>query len=131
MPIGVAVMLGDVVAVEAEPVVGLDDLEPRFVIIRERQVGVAVEMIENAEFHDAPEDCSSVFRGGAYQIAAAMAVSGCTKEDPMPQVTITPRMAVSFSAYLSLPKNVERQGAGHRHDAADFRRQCRDARLHR
>jgi hypothetical protein len=50
-----AVMLGDVIAVEAESVVRLDDLEPRLVIIRERQGGVAVQVVENTEFHDAPD----------------------------------------------------------------------------
>ncbi len=47
---GRRVMLGDVVAEEAEPIIGLDDLEPRFVVVGKRQVR-AVDVIEDTEFH--------------------------------------------------------------------------------
>ena len=43
-------MLGDVIGVEAEPIISLDDLQPRLVVVVQRQI-VAVEMIEDAEFH--------------------------------------------------------------------------------
>ncbi len=45
-----SVMLGQVIGVEAGRIVELDQLEPRLVIRVERDV-VAVEMVENAEFH--------------------------------------------------------------------------------
>jgi hypothetical protein len=44
------VMLGQVIGMEAGPVIGLDDLQPLLVVLCQRHV-VAVEVIENAEFH--------------------------------------------------------------------------------
>ncbi len=44
-------MLGHVIAEKAQPVIGGDDLQSRFVIIGERQIR-AVDVIEDAEFHD-------------------------------------------------------------------------------
>ena len=50
------VVLGDVIGVETEPVIGFDDLQPRTIVVAERLV-VAVEVIEDAELHP---DYSSV-----------------------------------------------------------------------
>ena len=41
-------MLGDLVAIEAEPVVKLDQLQPVFIEVAQRRAG-GVEMIEDAE----------------------------------------------------------------------------------
>src|SRR5262249_53342808 len=107
-----AVVLGDVIGVETEPVVGLDDLEPGFVIVRERVAFVAVEMIEDTEFHDVPEDCSAVLREGSLPNRGGHGSLRSTKENPMPQVTINATDGGSFSAYLSLPKNVSGKTPG-------------------
>jgi len=44
------VVLGRVIGVEAAAIVGFDDLEPLLVEIVQREI-IAVEVIENAEFH--------------------------------------------------------------------------------
>ena len=43
-------MLGRVIAAEAEPVVGFDHLQPRLEHLLQR-LAVRVDVIENAEFH--------------------------------------------------------------------------------
>src|SRR5882672_1750875 len=62
-------MLGDVIGVEAEPVVGFDDLQPGLVVVTKREI-VAVEMIEDAELHStkpqgthADDDCEAYIAG--------------------------------------------------------------------
>ena len=45
-------MLCQVIAIEAGAIVGFGDLEAILVKVRQRRAGT-VEMIENAEFHDA------------------------------------------------------------------------------
>ena len=50
MPERRAVMLGDVIGVEAGAVIGLDELQPRLVEIAQR-LAAAVDMVEDAEFH--------------------------------------------------------------------------------
>ena len=47
-------MLGEVIAVEAGAVVGLDQLQPVGVELAERHARV-VHVVEHAEFHGAPE----------------------------------------------------------------------------
>jgi hypothetical protein len=46
-------MLGEMIALEAGPIVALDELEALLVEICERQL-VAVEVIKNAELHGSP-----------------------------------------------------------------------------
>jgi hypothetical protein len=46
-------VLGAVIAVEARAVVGLDQLQPVLVVLRQRQV-VAVDVIEDTEFQTHP-----------------------------------------------------------------------------
>jgi hypothetical protein len=57
-------MLGDVIGIKAEPVIGLDDLQPCGIVIAQRLL-VAVEVIENTELHSScshgdPQGHSSV-----------------------------------------------------------------------
>jgi hypothetical protein len=45
-------VLGDMIGVETQAIIGLDDLQPGLIVVAQRQI-VAVEMIEDAEFHQA------------------------------------------------------------------------------
>jgi hypothetical protein len=60
-------MLGEMVAVEAQPIVIFDEVEALLVKVGQRQI-VAVEMIENAELHGSPWGGPTVCMEGAKMI---------------------------------------------------------------